>query len=154
MNYTTVAVGSMHVRRDGVLRPGYVYISSNEAALAARNLGLYDVWTQPGVNPFPVWDADWLGTLSDSDVMTVNVPAELETDLRELCAVQERSYIMYYFRDFSMTGSGVDVYVQDRYSIPSSFIYEVDISCGRHWYRATRFTYRRPWLNMSPVDWP
>ena len=154
MNYTTVAVGSMHVRRDGLLRPGFVYISSNEAADSSGNLGLYDVWIQPGVNPFPVCDAEWLGTLSDSDVMTVRDPAELEGDLRELCAVQERSYIMYYFSDFSMTGSGVDVFVQDRYSIPSCLVYETDVSCGRHWYRASRFTYRRPWWNSSPVEWP
>ena len=154
MIYTTVAVGSMHIRWDGLLRPGYVYISSNEAAHSSGNLGLYDVWIQPGVNPFPVFDAEWLGTLSDSGVVRIRDPAELEGDLRDLCAAQERSYIVYYFSDFSMTGSGVDVFVEDRYTIPSCHVYETDVSSRGHWYRASRFTYMRAWRNWSPVERP
>ena len=160
MSYTTVAVASMYVRRDGLLLPGFIYISSNEAADSAGNLGLYDVWLQSAVNPFPVCDAQWVGTLSDSDLVTVRDPAELAGTLRELCADQDRIYILYHFFDNSMTGSGVDVFVEDMYSVPSCFLYEADISCGRHWYLATRFTYRRPWQTSDPItsvalgQWP
>ena len=160
MSYTTVAVASAYVRRDGLLLPGFIYISSNEAADRAGDLGLYDVWLQSAVNPFPVYEAQWMGSLSDSDLVTVRDPAELEGTLRELCAEQERIYILYHFFHDSITGSGVDVFVEDHYSVPTCILYEADLWCGRQWYRATRFTYRRPSRPSDPIrgialgQWP
>ena len=133
-----VAVCPAPIFRDGIQQPGFIYISSNVEAQRSRNLGLYDVWKQPGVNPFPASIAEWSGTLAATN-SSID-PISFEGDLRDLLMASELSYIVYHFVDGYDTG--VDVYTQSS-TMPRDcwVVYAVDIWSSQNWYRASRFDY-------------
>ena len=104
MSYTIVAVQAGLIPRDGYLQPGYVYLVSTGPAIRTADLGLYFVIEQPGVHPFPVRDGRWCASLSSFHRRDSIDPSHFEGDIRDYLTALDRSYIVYYFSDFSMEG--------------------------------------------------
>lgn len=147
MTYTTVAVISAPVYRDGVCQPGFLYLSSNAAADSSGNLGRYDVWARPGPNPFPATDARWVGALSDVEDVLCCDPADFDTDLRHLLDVTGKHYILYYFYDWQY------VLVQSFCMMRHQYVcYRTDVWFGSNWYYASDFTYEGI-QELSRMEW-
>ena len=140
MPCVTVAVIPARVFRDGIKQPGFLYVVSNEEARRHGNLGLYDVWKQPGVNPFPVSIAEWVGTLAGTNSID---PIYFQGDLRDLLTAVDSTYIMYYFTTDLQRRHGV-VYVQSSdMARDCCVVYAVDIRRCEDWFEASRFDYLR-----------
>ena len=140
MPYTTVAVRSSLIVRDGLLLPGFVYFSSNDEVIRTGNVGLYDVWTQPGVNPFPAYTAEWRGTLSAYYRTESIDPTQFDGDVRDLFTAMDKSYIVYYFSD--NRARGVSVYTQHSTMPRDCFVvYSTDLWSSIDWHTASEFHY-------------
>ena len=139
MAYTTVVVQAGLILRDGFLQPGYVYIVSTAPAVSTGNLGLYAVLEQPGVNPFPLSDVRWCGSLSSFYRLESIDPSHFEGDIRDYLTALNRTYVVYYFAN---TVGGVRAYAQHA-SMPRDrfVVYDTDAWHCEQWNVASQFRY-------------